>query len=77
MKITATIITYNEEQNIARAMESLRCCDEVVVVDSGSSDRTAEIAQKLRAYPPFSNRAGRTLCAICIPTSPCTHSGIT
>jgi glycosyltransferase involved in cell wall biosynthesis len=30
-------------------MESLRCCDEIVVVDSGSSDRTAEIAEKLGA----------------------------
>ena len=49
MKITATIITYNEERNIARAMESLRCCDEIVVVDSGSSDRTAEIAGKFGA----------------------------
>lgn len=49
MKITATIITYNEERNVARALESLRCCDEVVVVDSGSSDRTAEIASKLGA----------------------------
>ncbi|MBC7925191.1 MAG: glycosyltransferase family 2 protein [Bryobacteraceae bacterium] len=49
IKITATIITYNEEKNIARAMESLRCCDEIVVVDSGSSDRTAEIAEKLGA----------------------------
>jgi glycosyltransferase involved in cell wall biosynthesis len=49
MKLTATIITYNEERNIARAMESLRCCDEIVVVDSGSSDRTPEIAAKLGA----------------------------
>ena len=49
MKITATIITYNEERNISRAMESLRCCDEIVVVDSGSSDRTAEIAEKFGA----------------------------
>ena len=49
MRITATIITYNEERNIARAMESLRCCDEIVVVDSGSTDRTAEIAEKLGA----------------------------
>jgi glycosyltransferase involved in cell wall biosynthesis len=49
MKITATIITCNEERNIARAMESLRCCDEIVVVDSGSTDRTAEIAAKLGA----------------------------
>ena len=51
MKITATIITCNEERNIARAMESLRCCDEIVVVDSGSSDRTPEIAQKLGISP--------------------------
>lgn len=49
MKISATIITYNEERNIARAMESLRCCDEVLVVDSGSTDRTCEIASKLGA----------------------------
>jgi len=35
MKISAAIITFNEERNIARALESLRCCDEIVVVDSG------------------------------------------
>ena len=49
MKISATIITANEERNVARAIESLRCCDEIVVVDSGSTDRTAEIAAKLGA----------------------------
>ena len=49
MKISATIIAYNEQRNIARAIESLRCCDEVVVVDSGSSDRTVDIAEKLGA----------------------------
>ncbi|MCC7498494.1 MAG: glycosyltransferase family 2 protein [Bryobacterales bacterium] len=49
MKISATIIAFNEERNIARAIESLRCCDEIVVVDSGSVDRTVEIAQKLGA----------------------------
>ena len=49
MKISATIITYNEERNIARSIESLRCADEIVVVDSGSSDRTVEIAEKLGA----------------------------
>ncbi len=50
MKISATIITYNEQANIARAIESLRCCDEVVVVDSGSNDRTVEIATNLGAH---------------------------
>jgi glycosyltransferase involved in cell wall biosynthesis len=49
MRISATIITYNEQANIARAIESLRCCDEVVVVDSASSDRTVEIATNLGA----------------------------
>ncbi|HVX65129.1 MAG TPA: glycosyltransferase family 2 protein [Bryobacteraceae bacterium] len=49
MKISATIITCNEERKIARAIESLRCCDEILVVDSGSTDRTVEIAGKLGA----------------------------
>lgn len=49
MKITATIITFNEERNIARVIESLRCCDEILVLDSGSNDRTAEIATNLGA----------------------------
>ena len=42
--ITGTIITLNEEDRIAEAIASLVCCDEVVVVDSGSTDRTCEIA---------------------------------
>ncbi len=49
MKITATIITLNEERNIDRAIESLRCCDEILVLDSGSSDRTLEVSRKLGA----------------------------
>ena len=49
MKISAAIITFNEERNIARVLESLRCCDEIVVVDSGSTDRTIELATKLGA----------------------------
>jgi glycosyltransferase involved in cell wall biosynthesis len=49
MKISATIITLNEERNVARVIESLRCCDEILVLDSGSNDRTVEIAVKLGA----------------------------
>ncbi|MGB9605067.1 MAG: glycosyltransferase family 2 protein, partial [Bryobacteraceae bacterium] len=49
MKISATIITENEERNLPRAIESLRCCDEIVVVDCGSTDRTVELARKLGA----------------------------
>ncbi|HLI85294.1 MAG TPA: glycosyltransferase family 2 protein [Bryobacteraceae bacterium] len=49
MKITATIITLDEERNIQRAIESLRCSDEILIVDSGSVDRTVELAEKLGA----------------------------
>src|SRR5215203_5228745 len=46
MKITATIITRNEERALPACLASIReCVDEVVVVDSGSTDRTQEIAR--------------------------------
>lgn len=45
MSVSVTIITFNEEQNIGRALESVQWADEIVVVDSGSSDRTLEIAR--------------------------------
>jgi glycosyltransferase involved in cell wall biosynthesis len=44
MKITTTIITFNEESNIQAACESVAWADEIVVVDSESSDRTRELA---------------------------------
>ena len=48
--ITATIITLNEEHNIEACIRSAQqICDEVVVVDSQSSDATREIAQSLGA----------------------------
>src|SRR3984885_15127589 len=49
MRISATIVTLNEEHNIARAIESVGCADEVLIVDSGSTDRTREIALGLGA----------------------------
>jgi len=44
MKVTATIITLNEESNIQAACRSVAWADEIVVVDSESTDRTREIA---------------------------------
>ena len=44
--ISAALITHNEEQNIAGALESLFWADEIVVVDSGSSDATLEICRR-------------------------------
>src|ERR1051326_5773458 len=44
MKITATIITLNEADNIREACESVAWADEILVVDSESTDRTRELA---------------------------------
>ncbi len=48
-KISAYILTYNEAEKIAAAVSSVLWADEIVVADSGSTDRTAEIAQALGA----------------------------
>jgi glycosyltransferase involved in cell wall biosynthesis len=45
-KISATVITKNEEANIAACLESLAWADEIVVLDSGSSDKTVAIARQ-------------------------------
>jgi glycosyltransferase involved in cell wall biosynthesis len=45
--LSATIITHNEARNIARAIRSLACADEIIVIDSDSSDQTAGIAESL------------------------------
>ena len=60
MLISAVIISYNEEHNIAAAIRSVEWADEILVVDSESTDRTRDIAQSLGArvivnpWPGFS-----------------------
>ncbi|MCS6875091.1 MAG: glycosyltransferase family 2 protein [Pyrinomonadaceae bacterium] len=49
MKISACIITFNEEKNISRAINSVKWADEIVVVDSESTDSTRQIAAQLGA----------------------------
>lgn len=44
-RISACIITFNEGDRIGACLDSLAFCDECVVVDSGSTDATAQIAQ--------------------------------
>lgn len=45
-QISAVLIAFNEEQRIADCLSSLHWVDEIVVVDSGSSDATKEIARR-------------------------------
>ena len=44
-KISAGVTTFNEERNISRCLRSLTWCDEIVVVDSLSTDRTVELCR--------------------------------
>lgn len=47
MRLSVCIITHNEEANIARTLESVKgIADETIVVDSGSTDATVELARK-------------------------------
>src|SRR5208282_2682631 len=48
--LTAILIAHNEEQDLPRALASLQgVSDEIVLVDSGSTDRTLEIARQFGA----------------------------
>ncbi len=49
MKLSAVILTKNEEKNIRRAIKSVDFCDEVLIVDDYSEDKTVEQAKKLGA----------------------------
>lgn len=49
IKISAAIITLNEESNMADCLKSLSWVDEIIVVDSLSTDRTVEISEKFGA----------------------------
>ncbi len=59
MKISAVVICGNEERNITDCLESLKWCDEIVVVDSFSTDKTVELARRFtdkviqRAWPGY------------------------
>ena len=48
--LSVAIITLNEETNLSRTLAGVRWADEIVVVDSGSTDRTVEIARSVGAH---------------------------
>ena len=47
--LSIAIVTLNEEANLPRTLASVRWADEIVVVDSGSTDRTCDIAREFGA----------------------------
>lgn len=47
--ITAIVLTKNEEQMIQNCLESLEWCNQIIVIDDGSTDETAKIAENLGA----------------------------
>ena len=62
-KLTAIIPTFNEEENIQRAIDSVDFADEILVIDSFSTDKTLEIVAKYprirliqRVFDNFSNQ---------------------
>jgi glycosyltransferase involved in cell wall biosynthesis len=45
-KLSVVLITYNEQPNIRRTLESVQWADEIIIVDSGSSDATVSICRE-------------------------------
>lgn len=55
-KITGLIITLNEEKNIAEVIENINFVDEIIVIDSYSTDKTVEIAKSYNNVKVFLNK---------------------
>ena len=65
--VTGVILTYNEERYIEECIKSLSWTDEIIVLDSGSTDRTVEISQALGTFiytRPFRDFADQRNAAI-------------
>ena len=45
-RVSAVVLTHNEENNIADCLENLAWCNEIIVIDDNSEDRTVEIAKR-------------------------------
>ncbi len=67
MTISAVIITKNAENDIRRCLQSVAWCDEIIVLDSGSTDNTLAICREFTAkvfetdWPGFGKQRNRAL----------------
>lgn len=57
-RLSVTIVTFNEGPNIRRTLESVKWADEIVVVDSGSTDGTADICRAYTKKVVYQGRIG-------------------
>jgi glycosyltransferase involved in cell wall biosynthesis len=57
-KLSVTIVTYNEGRNIRRTLESVKWVDEIVIVDSGSTDETLPTCEEFGALVIQEGRIG-------------------
>lgn len=67
--ISVLILTLNEETNLPRCLEAVRWSDDIVVFDSGSSDRTVEIARAAGARVvtrPFDNERDHRTASLAV-----------
>ena len=62
LRVSATVIAFNEEEDLEECLRSLTWCHEIILVDSGSQDRSREIAARygarifVRPFEGFSNQ---------------------
>jgi len=71
--ISAIIVTLNEADRIEACLESLKFCDEVVVVDAGSADQTPEIARRYTdkvSHHDWTNHRDQKAYAASLATGP-------
>jgi len=50
--LTGVVLTHNEQDDLDRCLDALKFCDEILVVDDNSTDKTLEITKKYKARWP-------------------------
>ncbi len=73
--LSVAIVAHNEAENLARTLASIAWADEIILIDSGSTDRTIEIAETYNArifHEPWKGYGGQVNSAL----DKCTHPWI-